>query len=72
MSEERGVPSIQAFPMMLLRGTALERDREQWKLVESTDPIPVVVESASFSRSEWEQMRLLAESLASARLKGAP
>ncbi|MED5371894.1 MAG: radical SAM protein [Myxococcota bacterium] len=60
---DRGVPVVKAFPLMLLRGTKLERERERWGLVESAGPIPVVVESDSFTRAEWEQMRELAESL---------
>lgn len=61
---ERGVPKLLAFPLMLLRGTELHRQRDRWGLIESNEPIPVVVESDSFDRSEWEQMRLLAEHLA--------
>lgn len=70
--QERGVPVIRAFPLMLLRGTGLDRERGRWGLVESTDTIPVVVESNSFTRAEWEQMRDLADSLLeSDKLRGA-
>jgi radical SAM superfamily enzyme YgiQ (UPF0313 family) len=62
--QERGVEVIRAFPLMLLRGTRLDRERERWGLVESDDVIPVVVESDSFDRSEWLEMRALADSLA--------
>lgn len=60
---ERGVPVVRAFPLMLLRGTGLARDRHRWGLVESDDVIPVVVESDSFSRQDWHHMRNLADDL---------
>ncbi len=60
---DRGVPVLRAFPLMLLRGTGLDRDRHRWGLVESADAIPVVVESDSFSRVEWEQMGMIADGL---------
>lgn len=60
---DRGVSVIRAFPLMLLRGTRMERDRDRWGLVESDDVIPIVVGSDSFDRAEWEDMRALAESL---------
>lgn len=60
---DRGVSVIRAFPLMLLRGTQLDRQRDRWSLVESDDVIPVVVGSDSFDRAEWEDMRALAESL---------
>ncbi|MBI2893922.1 MAG: radical SAM protein [Deltaproteobacteria bacterium] len=60
---ERRVKVVRAFPLMLLRGTSLERDRERWGLVESEDPIPVVVASRSFDRAEWRRMDALAGAL---------
>lgn len=57
------VPVIRAFPLMLLRGTELATDRDQWQLVESEDAIPVVVESSTFSRAEWHEMNDLASAL---------
>lgn len=62
----RGVPTIRAFPLMLLRGTPMERDREHWRLVENDDPIPLVVESATFSRADWIEMRRIAGELSAA------
>ena len=61
--QERAVPTLKAFPLMLLRGTGLDRDRARWGLVESADDVPVVVRSSSFSRSDWEAMRSVAERL---------
>lgn len=73
---ERGVRVVRAFPLMLLRGTGLERDRAKWNLQESDDAIPVVVGSDTFSRAEWEQMRDLADRLErdadAAGVAGAP
>ncbi len=72
---DRGVPAVRAFPLMLLRGTGLDRDRERWGLVESADPIPVVVASDTFSTDECARMREIADGLddddAAARARGA-
>jgi radical SAM superfamily enzyme YgiQ (UPF0313 family) len=62
---ERGVPVVHAFPLMLLRGTLLEQNRERWGLIESRDRIPVVMESNTFSQEEWGEMREMAEGLES-------
>lgn len=59
----RGVLVLKAFPLMLLRGTGLDRDRARWGLVESEDDIPVVVQSSSFTLEEWRGMKTLADSL---------
>lgn len=63
---ERGVSIVRAFPLMLLRGTALDQGRERWKLVESNDAIPVVTQSSSFTHTEWLQMHKLAADLENA------
>ena len=60
---ERGVPLVRAFPLMLLRGTPLERDRARWGLVENDEPIPLVVQSNTFSRADWDAMRDIAAEL---------
>lgn len=59
----RHVPVIRAFPLMLLRGTAAHTNRERWCLIESNDPIPVVVSSNTFTSGDRDEMRLLAETL---------
>ena len=59
----RHVPVLKAFPLMLLRGTEVDRQRARWGLVESGGAMPMVVESATFSRADWEQMARLAEAL---------
>lgn len=58
---DRGAPVIKAFPLQLLRGTRLHRDRARWGLVESADPIPVVLASDTFGRAAWEEMRRIAD-----------
>ncbi|WP_232293227.1 B12-binding domain-containing radical SAM protein [Stigmatella aurantiaca] len=57
---KRGVHVVRAFPLNLLRGTELERDKARWGLVESDDPIPMVIRSNSFDEADWHQMRGLA------------
>lgn len=60
---ERGVPTIKAFPLMLLRGTELDRQRDEWGLVEDGAVIPQVIASSSFGPGEHAQMADLAEAL---------
>jgi radical SAM superfamily enzyme YgiQ (UPF0313 family) len=57
------VPVLKAFPLMLLRGTQLERDRARWGLEENREPIPSVISSHTFGEREWRQMEALAEAL---------
>lgn len=57
------VPVIKAFPLMLLRGTELERDRARWGLVENGDPLPSVIRSHTFSEEDWRYMAALADAL---------
>jgi radical SAM superfamily enzyme YgiQ (UPF0313 family) len=67
------VPTIHAFPLMLLRGTPLYERKHELGLIESTDldlnidrvqdNIPHVVQSPSFSYAEWCEMAKLAEEL---------
>jgi hypothetical protein len=60
---ERQIPVIKAFPLMLLRGTELERSRAQWDLQESDELIPMVVSSRTFSSEEHAAMGRIAEAL---------
>lgn len=60
---ERRVPVIKAFPLMLLRGTALEQDRAKWGLVEDGNPMPMVIASHTFSPSASRTMAAIAEAL---------
>jgi radical SAM superfamily enzyme YgiQ (UPF0313 family) len=57
------VPVLKAFPLMLLRGTVLERQRAQWGFKENDEPIPSVIRSHTFDEREWRQMEALAEAL---------
>ena len=60
----RGVPRVRAWPLMLLRGTGIETERDRWGFVESVEnAIPVVVESHWFSRDDHAEMAQLAASL---------
>lgn len=51
---DRAVPVLRALPLMLLRGTGLDRDRDRDRrdLVESDDELPLVVRSAILSRTD--------------------
>lgn len=60
---ERRVPVIKAFPLMLLRGTPLERDRATWGLEGSGGPMPMVVRSNTFDLRDWQAMARLSEAL---------
>lgn len=55
------VPVIRAWPLMILRGTELDKQREEFGLVESdNEAIPHVIASNSFTHQEYRQMELLA------------
>ncbi len=60
---DQKVPTIKAFPLMLLRGTKLELESERYGLVESSDEIPIVIESKTFTHGEWKQMNAISEAL---------
>ncbi len=60
---DRRVPVIKAFPLLLLRGTALDRDRTQWGLITQGGSMPAVVASTSFDRADHEAMARLSEAL---------
>lgn len=59
----RRVPVIKAFPLMLLRGTQLATERQRWGLREDGATIPAVVESHTFSTSDWHAMNAIADAL---------
>jgi radical SAM superfamily enzyme YgiQ (UPF0313 family) len=60
---ERRVPVIKAFPLMLLRGTPLERDRDEWGLIDDGTSMAAVVQSTSFTREDWDAMGRISEAL---------
>jgi len=60
---ERHIPVIKAFPLLLLRGTKLECERDKWGLVDQGGAMPMVVESNSFGYHDWSVMSQLSEAL---------
>jgi coproporphyrinogen III oxidase-like Fe-S oxidoreductase len=62
---DHAVPTVRAFPLMLLRGTQLAKQRDAFGFVESYEDerIPIVVSSHSFGRQEHAQMAALARQL---------
>lgn len=62
---EHGARKIDAWPLMLLRGTEIAKAefRNQWRLKESDDAVPIVTSSSTFSRTEWEEMKAMADEL---------
>lgn len=71
--KDAGIPTIYAFPLMLLRGTPLYENKKQLGLVETSDiniavdrmqqNIPHVISSPSFTVDDWHIMARMAESL---------
>ena len=57
------IPVIKAFPLMLLRGTDTEKNKQNWGLVESEDSMPVVIKSDTFSHEDWLKMSKISQSL---------
>lgn len=71
---ENGCERIVAFPLMLLRGTSLAEQKAEFGLIEKPMgeyQIPTVVESNSFSETEWNKMREIAHSLGTTNREGA-
>jgi len=60
---QNGVPVLKAFPLMLLRGTKLELQRDLYGLVENKEIIPSVIASNTFSELEWKQMAAISDLL---------
>ena len=57
------IPVIKAFPLMLLRGTPLERDRARWGLITDTHAMPKVIASNTFTHRDWLQMASISDAL---------
>ncbi len=57
------IPEIRAFPLLLQRGTALETERWRWDFEVEHTPLPVVVSSRSFSRTDHDGMSRIATAL---------
>lgn len=61
---ERRIPRIKAFPLLLLRGTALDTQRARWGFVDGGGSMPMAVASGTFSSSDWLEMARISEALA--------
>jgi len=72
--KQLGVPTIYAFPLMLLRGTPLYEQKETLGLIESNEPVSTsidrqqqgishVVSSPTFSYLDWRNMVKISEEL---------
>jgi len=60
---KKNIPVIKAFPLMLLRGTDIEQRKDEWNLIESTHSMPTVIQSNTFSYSDWLKMYRISEAL---------
>lgn len=60
----RKIPVIRAFPLVLLRGTRLEVERERWALRDDGETIPAVIASDTFGFADWQAMAAIAGALA--------
>lgn len=63
---QRGMTDIKAFPLMLLEGTDLKEKQKEYGLVEGhidSSGIPHVIESNTFTHSEWKIMHNIAQNL---------
>lgn len=60
---DQGVPTIKAFPLMLLRGTELAAERARWGLVEDDALIPQVVASDTFGPEQHARMAAISQAL---------
>jgi radical SAM superfamily enzyme YgiQ (UPF0313 family) len=63
------IPVIKAYPLLLLRGTELERQQEQWSYVIKEGDFPMVVSSNSFNLSEFDAMEKIANALSKTEYK---
>jgi hypothetical protein len=57
------IPVIKAFPLLLLRGTELERQQAKWSFTVQEGDFPMVVSSNSFDLSDWEEMERIGNAL---------
>ena len=61
---QRSVPVIKAFPLLLLRGTELDAERDDWDLRTSGGEMGMVTRSSTFSEADWFRMAQVSEALA--------
>lgn len=60
---EQKVPTIKAFPLLLLRGTKLAQQAGRWNLRVDDGPMGQVVGSDTFSREDWQTMERISQAL---------
>ena len=61
---DQRIPTIKAFPLLLLRGTPLEAERAVWGLeVDPDSAMPTVIRANSFTSEEWAKMNKLSAAL---------
>lgn len=60
---EQQIPVIKAFPLLLLRGTKLDLERANWKMVVDDEAMPEVVASNTFSRADRRTMLAISQRL---------
>lgn len=61
-----GCTNMTAYPLMLLKGTELYHQKDDWQMKEESIgefDIPVVTSSNSFNKDDWHRMNELAEEL---------
>ncbi|MGB0432498.1 MAG: hypothetical protein ACPGLV_18625, partial [Bacteroidia bacterium] len=66
--QQNGCNNITAFPLMLLKGTELYNQKSKWKMKEEPlgkFKIPTVTSSKSFDKSDWLEMKEIANNLMS-------
>ncbi|GMQ55208.1 B12-binding domain-containing radical SAM protein [Halopseudomonas aestusnigri] len=62
--QHQGIPRVKAWPLMLLRGTPLYEQKNQYAMRETEDrAIPIVIASDSFTEAEYRTMANIAEAL---------
>lgn len=60
---ERQVPVIKAFPLLLLRGTQLDLERQRWGFETEGGAMARVTRSNSFTRADWLKMAQVSDVL---------
>jgi radical SAM superfamily enzyme YgiQ (UPF0313 family) len=57
------IPIIKAFPLLLLRGTRVEQERNHWNFTVDEGTMPTVIQSGTFSREQWLAMERISKAL---------
>lgn len=60
---ERRIPTIKAFPLLLLRGTSLDTERARWGYVDGGGSMPMAVASGTFGKADWLEMARISKAL---------